>query len=230
MTRNTTLAPPAPERSVRTTPNPPRLSAFDATAQAPTAVFEAAFRHRLRALAGEPVRSEIAPKRSRITIVVTALRSAVGVDQVLSVTQGLDAEDLSEAYYYVADRREVAGLAVDEFFADPDAERFRQLRPQLELLLPQPTTALGMVLADDPGAFDAAVRRVHGQIRELDRLVVDVEARLSIGTPGVDASELDDGRRGGLFHEPCYRPVRVGDLMPSRLASLLGERPTDGPT
>lgn len=215
------------DRRAAATRRPPlnaatRISAFGPTAQAPTAVFEAVFRSRLAELAGRPEPTDVAPQRSTITLVVTALRSAAEVDQVLDLVRGVSAAELSAAYHFVAAIRLDADQAWETFLTDPTIECFRRLDTRIRRLLPQPAAELREAMVNAPSQFDERVETITELIRALDRRVVDIEARLSLSCPEARASELDDGG-AGIFHQPHYRPVRLGDLMPLRLANLLGE-------
>lgn len=201
----------------------PRISAFGPTAQAPTAVFEAVFRSRLAQLAGRPEPADVTPQRSTITLVVTALRSAAEVDQILDLARGVSAAELSTAYHFVDAIRLDADQALEAFLSDPTIECFRRFDRQIQRLIPQPAAELRHAVTHAPSQFDERLETITELIRALDRRVVDIEARLSLSCPEAHASELDDGCGGGIFHQPHYRPVRLGDLMPLRLANLLGE-------
>lgn len=200
----------------------PRVSAFGPTAYTPTTAFEVAFRNRLAEMADGAQRDGV-PKRTEITTISTALRGAVDPDQVLRVARGLTAESLWHAYRYVERLRSDAHRSFDSFLADPTPARLSRDAHQIRLLLPGPIGQLEDLALRRPERLAAAVSDLAGEIRRLDRSVEEIESRLdAVGSPTLAAS-LDDGCQGGAFHQPEFRPRRVGALMPSRLAVLLGE-------
>lgn len=204
-----------------------RVSPFGPSVHMPTAAFEEAFRDRLAQLA-DGVRHDGVPRRTEITAVSTARRSAVDADGVLRIARGLTAERLWHAYCHVEELRAGAHSVLDAFLADPTPERLVRDGQTISTLLPGPTGELEAIAARNPGRLPAAASDLADQIRRLDRSVDEIEARLdAFGSRTLSAS-LDDGWQTGLFHKSTFRPTRVGAVMPSRLAELLGESRHEG--
>lgn len=199
-----------------------RISPFGPTAHMPTAAFERAFRDRLAELAAGESHDD-APRRTEITAVCTALRSAVDADGVLRIARGLTAGRLWHAYCHVEELRAGAHAALDAFLADPTPARLARDGQTISKLVPGPTGELEAIAASDPDRLPVAASELADQIRRLDRSVDEIEARLDAFGSHTLAASLDDGWQTGLFHTSAFRPSRVGALMPSRLAELLGE-------
>ena len=219
-------SPPGPSS---TRPPAPRISPFGASDHAPTTEFEVAFRARLSELGHRVATPTEAPRRTTITALVTALRSAVDPDHVLSVARGLTADDLAVAYDFVDGLRSRAVDALDALADEPTVDVFVGVEPSLARLLPHPTATLRSVADERPTSFRVAVSDVMARIQLLDRAVNELEGRITAGDPEWRQLivELDDGRSHGVFHQQNYRPQRIGDIMPLRLASLLGETDRD---
>lgn len=202
-----------------------RISPFRVAGQRPSALFEREFRAELTALAPAESMPASPPRRSTISALMSALRTGVDVHQLLGIAQGLSASDLAGAYAYVETCRHDAVSALDDVIAVPTVERFRQVESRMRPLFPQLTDRLaGLADVHHPGFF-AAVDEVARQIRVMEHTVHWIEDGMELDASDQTTSyrHLDDGHGGGVFHHQNYRPRRIGEIVPMRLMSLLGE-------
>lgn len=202
-----------------------RISPYGPSDIAPTSDFERSFRHRLVELGAAVGPLPEQPKRSTITAVVTALRSGIDVDRFLGVARGLCPQDAADGYDYVEHLRSTADSALVRLIADPTIHRFER---ELELLapyLPQMMVSLRRVAHDHPESFADAVAQLDDQSTILGASVDAIEDLVLRDHPAWPArlADLDDGRNQGVYHHVCYRPRRVGDIVPMRLGYLLGD-------
>lgn len=205
---------------------PMRISPYGPADEAPTTEFERTFRRRVAELGSVVRRGAPAPRRSTVTAVMTALRSGISADRLLAVARGLTPQDVADAYDHVARIRGQAHAALDRLIDDPTVDRFDAEADVIAPLMPQMVVSLRRLAAGFPDSLPGAIENLATQIGELDRSVDSIESRISAGLGSWRhlVGELDDGRNGGIQHHPCYRPRRVGDIVPIRLAYLLGDQ------
>lgn len=201
-------------------------SPFGPPQQNPTSEYERRFRRRLRELGSDEVSSSHLPKRPVISTLIAALRGGNSPERVLSIARGLNPSDLALAYDHVDLLRRVACDSLDDLFYEPTVRRFHAVTPEIELLFPQAVASLRGTAASESDGFEGAVRRFETRVEDLARECDMTEALLDRGMKpaGSLVARLDDGRSGGIHHQANYRPSRVGDLTPVRLAALLGEK------
>ncbi len=202
-----------------------RISPFRVENKRPSALYEREFRAELAALAPLDSMPATAPRRSTISALLSALRSGVTVDQLLDIAQGLSASDLAAAYNHVEKCRHDAVSALDDVIAVPTIERFRQVESRMRPLFPQLTDRLHELAEQRHPGFFAAVDEVARQIRVMEHTVHWIEDGTELDARDIVSSyrHLDDGQGGGVFHHQNYRPRRIGEIVPMRLRSLLGE-------
>ena len=215
------LAPGSAER--RQEPVALSISPFGPPQHTPTADSEHAFRRRLVELGGH-ARSDEPPRRCFISALVGALRGGNTVDKVLSVASGITADDLLWAYDHLDGLRRTACDALDALFAEPTPLQL-DVASSARTLFPRALESLTATAQVNPGRFPAAVRtletRMNGLALEVEQIEQDMRsgelpARAALGL-------LDDGRHVGVHHDAAYRPVRVGDITPQRISTLLAE-------
>lgn len=201
-------------------------SPFGPPQQTPTSEYERRFRRRLRELGGETPSSAAAPSRPIISTLIAALRGGNSPERVLSVALGLNPSDLTKAYDHIDQLRRSACDSFDDLFDQPTVRRFTAVAPVMALIVPQVVASLHVVATSDPGAFESEVRLFEARMDDLARERDMTEALIERGMKpaGSLIARLNDGRNGGIHHQPSYRPMRVGDLTPVRLAALLGEK------
>lgn len=207
--------------------SPLTISPYGSPERLPIADFEVSFRERLTELNGGVEPPAAAPRRSVITALTTAVRGGITADRLLAIAAGLSAADLIEAYEFVDRTRRESSDALDELFADPTVECFERVGPAMSGLLPHAAAYLGRTAAATPDGFASAVRHLQANTGELEDLVTEIDRRLRTGEGEVWTllAQRDDGCQSGVFCDPSYRPRRIGDITPIRLAILLGEQP-----
>lgn len=191
-----------------------------------TAGEEAAFVDRLGELA--PPRQGAA-SRSDVTAVLNALRCGLTVDELLDRARGLEPGRLLDAYRDLEARRAAAEEAWHSIVASPTLETFLRYGAEAGRLLPAAIAGLRSVIRLNPASLsaatdqlaqrvDAARTRVQRLEDALDRLIPPSQRGIVLGR------RLYDPTGGGETSHPDYLPTRVGTLVPTRVASLLGER------
>lgn len=195
------------------------------TGRVSTAADEAQFVEDLRSLAdGEPGGHQ----RSDVTALLNALRGGLTVEELLVHAPGLRPERLLSAHESVARLRRDSSEAWEQIVACPDTMTFAACAERAALLLPVPVGHLARVVRTSPTIIRAEIVRRAAGVDRAGAAVRQLERRLDDGS-------LDDAQRrevaAHLFNqrERCawahddYLPQRVGDLVPTRVASLLGE-------
>jgi hypothetical protein len=179
--------------------------------------------------------TEIAPPRqggatrSDITAVLNALRCGLTVDELLDRAPGLAPGRLLDAYHMLDTERAESEHAWHEIVAVPNLETFVRRGPAAARLLPAAITGLRSVaelhlpsLADAVAELAERVAAAQERVRRLedalDRLIPPSPRGVELGR------QLYDPISGGATSHADYLPTRVGTLVPTRVAALLGER------
>ncbi|MEM1334165.1 MAG: hypothetical protein AAGG08_11965, partial [Actinomycetota bacterium] len=151
----------APAQRATTT----RVSPYGPSEDVPISDFEVTFRQRLTELGApaDAAPSADRPRRSTITSVVTALRSAITADRLLAVARGLTPQDVAEAYDHLEHLRATSAGAVARLVADPTPESFGREHGALLPYLPQMTASLERVATHHPDSFEDAVDHLGQQ-------------------------------------------------------------------
>lgn len=200
------------------------ISPFGPPQQTPCSAHELAFRRRLVELGGHR-KSDDVPRRCFVSALVGALRGGNTADRVLSIAAGITPDDLLAAYDHLDGRRRTACDALDVLFADPTRQQFQAVAPSAHILFPRLIESLTATAQVNRGRFPAAVHQIESRMIELALEVEQIEHAIETGAvPARSAlARLDDGRHVGVHHDPAYRPTRVGDMTPQRIAALLDE-------
>lgn len=169
------------------------------------------------------------PRRSDATAVLNALRCGIGVDELLRRAPGLQAGRLLAAYQVLERERRASELAWQAIAADPTLDTFYEHAAAAARLLPAVLGRLRAVMHLHPRSLALAVQEQHDLIERARREVHRIERALDRCVPpsdrGVELGRtLYDPWRGGLTGSPEHLPDRVGTLVPTRVAALLGER------
>lgn len=193
-----------------------------------TASEEVAFVTELREHAGGRDNSY---DRGDTTALLNAIRCGVTIETVLQHAPGVRAARLLAAYEDLEDRRSHSEDAWWELIDDPHTSAFSHLTPIASRIIPIPVyrlvTASGRHLEH---AQDPTADRVIHEMKRATAAALVVEEQL-VGLPpssikGVRLGrELYDPYVPSLWGDPFYLPVRVGSLMPVKVADLLLERP-----
>lgn len=203
----------------------PRISPFRTRGTLPSARHESQFFTDLLAFESPSSAQEATPRRGTISVMMSALRGGSSVADVLDLARGVSGKELYAAYQYVDARRADSVDAFDELQTIPIVEHFHQLEDRLRPLFPHLCQRLRQAADVPERDFFAVVDEVSRQSRAMEHTVHWVEEAYRTGSSS-DLSamySLDDGRGAGVFHHPSFRPRRIGEIVPDRLSSLLGE-------
>lgn len=179
--------------------------------------------------------AELAPprqggaSRSDITAVLNALRCGLPADELLERAPGLQPGRLLDAYRALEAERCASEHAWRSIVAAPSLENFVRHGVSAGRLLPAAITglrsvaelhlpSLGVAVSELADRVVAAQTRVRRLEVTLDRLIPPSQHGVEIGR------QLYDPIGGGETSHPDYLPTRVGTLVPTRAAALLGER------
>ena len=191
-----------------------------------TAREERAFVVRLTELA--PPRQGAAT-RSDITAVLNALRCGLTVDELLDRAPGLQPGRLLDAYCVLDAERAESEQAWHAIVARPNLETFVRHGTSAARLLPAAITGLRSVAELHLQSLGVAVGELADRVRSVQARVCRIEDVLDRLIPPSDRGvelgrQLYDPIGGGETSHPDYLPTRVGTLVPTRAAALLGER------
>lgn len=167
-------------------------------------------------------------RRSDVTAVLNALRCGLTVDELLDRAPGLCPGRLFAAYCELDRRRGEANLAWTSITIAGRVEVFREQREDAGKLLPTLVTRLDEVAVESPTEFDlvllqlaAAVASTGAAARRIERVI---EAAPTDSERAVELGRVLYNHTGaGLTGRPDFLPHRVGALVPTRVAALLGE-------
>ena len=179
--------------------------------------------------------TELAPPRqggatrSDITAVLNALRCGLTVDELLDRAPGLEPGRLLDAYSVLDAERASSEQAWQAIVTLPNLETFVRHGASAARLLPAAITglrsvaelhlqSLGVAVGELAERVDASQARVRRLEDVLDRLIPPSERGVELGR------QLYDPIGGGETSHPDYLATRVGTLVPTRAAALLGER------
>jgi hypothetical protein len=165
-------------------------------------------------------------QRLELTVMMTALRSGLGLAELLGQAPGIDPRRLLAAYRAVNERRSLAEHAWDAIANDPSPETFDLFHISASPLMPVLFNGLAAA-RNDLHRFAVEVTAAIDAVAETSARVLALETRLG--------DDLDVNRRrdlGAVLYEvggrcawnmPSYLPARVGTLMPVRLDALIGD-------
>jgi hypothetical protein len=189
-----------------------------------TTADEDRFVHRLEALGGDADRFE----RRDVTALVTALRGGLTADELFEQARGLRPGRLLAAHRSLEHRRSDAATAWSAIVSDPSVPSFEAHRDVAATLLPVVVGHLASVALRHPRALPRAVAESASQVDRAVHSVSQLEQRLDRCLPPCErgaeiGSMLFDHRGEGAFGLGVFLPWRVGQLVPLRVAALLGE-------
>lgn len=180
-------------------------------------------------------RDAIGHRRSDVTALLNALRGGLTVDQLLGEAPGLQPQRLLDAHATLEAARRDSVAAWRAIVDAPTAEALAHHGPVAARLLPVVIDRLRRVAAMSPGALASEIARAHAAIDATDDRVRRIEGELD-GTPAGTARHdelarvLFDQHGECVFAHDAHLPARVGSLLPTRVAALLGEQATPLPT
>lgn len=165
--------------------------------------------------------------RRDVTAVVNALRCGLDADELLRRGPGLVPGRLVAAHLAVERRRRDAERAWRRLVADPTPATFDAGASAIATLLPVVVRRLRDQVRHGPSHLAAAVDHAALEVERVDRAARSVEDWMSV-VDGEDAVRLGglllDADEPGLWDHDHFLAPRVGALVSTRLASVLGER------
>jgi hypothetical protein len=165
-------------------------------------------------------------RRLELTVMMTALRSGLTVEQLLDQAPGIDPRRLFAAFRSVEERRSLAEHAWDAIAGDPSPETFDLFRISAAPLLPVLISNLAIARRDEE-RFECAVEAAVVAVAETGERVLALENRLADDRDVTRRLELSavlyDVGGQCAWNLATYLPVRVGTLMPVRLDALIGD-------
>lgn len=167
--------------------------------------------------------------RRDVTAVVTALRCGLSADELLERAPGLVPGRLVAAHRAVEALRRGSERAWNQLVGEPNHVRLVELGPAVAALLPVVAARLVEQARHGAAQLARAVASEAEQVARVGGIARDVEAWVvsDSATPGAGDLLYGDGEPG-LWDHDHFLPPRVGALVPSRLAALLGERSAGG--
>lgn len=187
---------------------------------------EAAFLKRLGDMAnsrrGEHTRSDI-------TAVLNALRCGIFLDDLLVRAPGLQVERLYSAYLALDQLRQHSEAAWSSIASTPTVDAVLEFGPEAGKLVPALVSHLYWVIDAAPDSLREVVGQMAGDVYATSRCVRSIEDALqtSAGDPSRRASLgrlLYDPTGRGATSRPDFVAGRLGTLVPTAVAALLGER------
>ena len=190
---------------------------------------ESVFIEELAARAGE---QQVTIRRSDVTAVLNALRCGLTVDELFDRAPGLCPARLHAAYCELERRRYDASMAWTSIAIAGRVTVFEQCRDEAAKLVPALVTRLDEVVVENPGEFDlvllqlaAAVASTNAAARRIERVI---ESSPDDSERSVELSRVLYNQGGdAVSSRPEFLAHRVGVLVPTRVAALLGESVTD---
>ncbi len=180
----------------------------------------------VRDLAALVVERDAEFRRSDVTAVLNALRCGLTVDSLLEQAPGLQPDRLFAAYLELDRLRFASEFAWTAIALSGTLETFHEHREEAAKLLPALIARLDEAERTDPENFDAVLLELAGAVSATGVAVERIEHVLCDASPdrAVDLGRVVYNPDGsGLTSRADYLPSRVGTLVPTRVASLLGE-------
>jgi hypothetical protein len=166
--------------------------------------------------------------RDDLSLVLTAIRSGVTLDEVLRLAPGADPGALLGAYERVASALERSLGAYAAIAAEPSVDVLARNASTAVVLFPLPVYRLSLAARHQEASLEEAVRSMVEEAARVGELERETLAALELlVTPSPQGVAL--GRKlfnpysPGLWGHPNYVPTRVGALTPLRVRNLLGE-------
>lgn len=182
--------------------------------------------------------------RGDVTAVLNMIRLGLSFREVKAHAPGLVAERLLAAHRFLERRRDESAQAFVGLLNKPNHEAASASAPLASRLLPIPTFLVMHAINDNSerlypntASLDAVIHQVSHDVKAATKAANAVETRLhTLATaPGGLAPRPDvcvalgrslyDPYDECLWSRPFFLPTRVGVLVPTRVADLLGERP-----
>lgn len=190
-----------------------------------TTTEEAMFVMRLGHFAGH---DRGAHERSDVTAVLNAIRCGLLVDELFERAPGLRADRLYGAYHALEVKRRRSERAWSALIDDPTVESVEEFGPEAAKLLPSLVGRLYAVADSAPDELAPVVAEMASSVRSTGACVAAIEHAMQLdGAKGDQRADLQqllyDPAGDGATSRPDFLSLRVGTLVPARVAALLGE-------
>jgi len=169
-------------------------------------------------------------ERSDITALLNALRCGLRADELFERAPGLNPRRILQAYHEIESLRARSIGAWEQIVATPTLETVVKHMSSASVLLSVPVShLLPSAVTTSDAEFHKRAVAVAEKIARVREQVTQIESFLDkSSSPDAEAVELGrllyDPYDPTLWAHPYFAPTRVGELMPLRLAALLGER------
>lgn len=167
-------------------------------------------------------------RRADVTALLNTLRGGLNLGELLRQAPGLRPARLLDAHRDLETRRQWSASAWDAIVRDADHTTLATHGDEAAILLPAPIGHLRRIAHTSPDRLRGQILRTATAVDWAQAAVRQLERRLD--AEGLDADEeAEIARRLYDQHDSCalahdeYLPTRVGALVPTRVAALLGE-------
>lgn len=183
----------------------------------------------LRGLVGICHERRIEARRSDVTAVLNAIRCGLTVVELFEQAPGLVAERLYDAYLDIDERRLRSLGAWQAITVAPTAEQLATSALEAGKLFPSFVSQLQRVAVESPERLESVVHEMIDSSIATSVRARGIEHELAEVSPcSARGDELMrhfyDPTGDGITSRPDHVPHRVGTLVPTRVAALLGER------
>jgi hypothetical protein len=167
-----------------------------------------------------------------VTLLLGMLRCGAPVESILAFAPGVRCDRLHAAYLLLDKKRCASVASWAAIVEDPTRLTIRENAISAVRLLPTPMyrlTEMADRLRDAQldrivATFCEQIDIAHDQADELENSLAS--SRISLDQAVEVGKELYNPHTPSVWGQPFYLARRVGDLMPLRVADLLGERRT----
>jgi hypothetical protein len=191
-----------------------------------TTAAETAFVRDLVAICHE---RRIEARRGDVTAVLNAIRCGVTVQELFEQAPGLVAERLYDAYLNIDERRRRSLDAWEAITVTPTAAQLAISAPEAGKLFPSFISQLQRVVVEAPGRLESVIHEMIDSSIATSVKARGIEHELAEVSPSSARGDelmrrFYDPTGDGITSRPDHVPHRVGTLVPTRVAALLGER------
>lgn len=167
-------------------------------------------------------------ERRDVTALVTALRCGLTADELFERARGLRPARLLAAHQALEAQRSLGERAWHDIVEHPTVSTLERREAFAGSVVPVIISHLTSVARRHPKALERAVSEADAQITRTSSSVALLEEQLDVciapSERAVDIGALMFDRRGeGAWSLGTFLPWRVGQLVPLRVAALLGE-------
>lgn len=167
--------------------------------------------------------------RRDLTAVLNALRGGLDVGDLLERAPGVAPDRLYGAYLQLDSLRADACDAWQAIVADGSRAGLLRHGSSAARLVPVAVAELRRSVQHGADAISVEIERVDGRIRQAAELVARFEHELDHCHPSPERAraigeQLYNPYEASMYFDSWFLPTRVGAIVPTRVAALLGER------